>query len=208
MTVIDQMPLGAFLARLASRSPTPGGGAVAALHAAQAAALIEMVARYSDRSPDSATRARAAEIAGAAESARTQALALVQADSDAFAAVAEAYRMPRATGAEAESRSLAIARASLAAARPAADVMVTAGRLIGLAEDLYPIANPSVIADVSAAVDAARAALGTSRLNVEINLKPQEPSDPEVSELRALCSEVGSLQARADALARVVHDGV
>ncbi|WP_411142455.1 cyclodeaminase/cyclohydrolase family protein [Streptomyces sp. x-80] len=36
-----------FLARLADRLPAPGGGASAALHAAQAAALLGMVARYS-----------------------------------------------------------------------------------------------------------------------------------------------------------------
>jgi len=35
-----------FLARLADRVPAPGGGAAAALHAAQAAALLGMVARY------------------------------------------------------------------------------------------------------------------------------------------------------------------
>ena len=37
-----------FLDRLAARMPAPGGGAVAALHAAQGAALLAMVARYSD----------------------------------------------------------------------------------------------------------------------------------------------------------------
>ena len=37
-----------FLAQLAARVPAPGGGATAALHAAQAAALVAMVARYSD----------------------------------------------------------------------------------------------------------------------------------------------------------------
>ena len=37
-----------FLAQLAGRAPTPGGGATAALHAAQAAALVAMVGRYSN----------------------------------------------------------------------------------------------------------------------------------------------------------------
>ena len=39
--------IGDFLARLADRVPAPGGGATAALHAAQGAALLGMVARYS-----------------------------------------------------------------------------------------------------------------------------------------------------------------
>ena len=38
----------AFLDQLAARVPAPGGGATAALHAAQSAALLAMVARYSD----------------------------------------------------------------------------------------------------------------------------------------------------------------
>src|SRR6516164_8944346 len=40
--------IAAYLDRLAARVPAPGGGAAAALHAAQAAALLAMVARYSD----------------------------------------------------------------------------------------------------------------------------------------------------------------
>jgi len=40
--------IASFLTRLAARSAAPGGGATAALHAAQAAALLAMVARYSD----------------------------------------------------------------------------------------------------------------------------------------------------------------
>ncbi|MEO7196744.1 MAG: cyclodeaminase/cyclohydrolase family protein, partial [Pseudonocardiaceae bacterium] len=39
--------IGDFLDQLAARVPAPGGGAAAALSAAQAAALLSMVARYS-----------------------------------------------------------------------------------------------------------------------------------------------------------------
>jgi hypothetical protein len=45
-----------FLARLAARTPTPAGGAVAALCTAQAAALVAMVARYCG-TPDLVERA-------------------------------------------------------------------------------------------------------------------------------------------------------
>jgi len=40
--------IASFLTRLAARSAAPGGGATGALHAAQAAALLAMVARFSD----------------------------------------------------------------------------------------------------------------------------------------------------------------
>ena len=45
--------IGAFLERLAERVPAPGGGATAALHAAQAAALLAMVARSARLMADS-----------------------------------------------------------------------------------------------------------------------------------------------------------
>ena len=40
-----------YLGRLGSNQPTPGAGAVGAIHAAQAAALIGMVTRFTERSP-------------------------------------------------------------------------------------------------------------------------------------------------------------
>ena len=44
--LIRDEKLGDYLDRLAGRVPAPGGGATAALHAAQGAALLGMVARY------------------------------------------------------------------------------------------------------------------------------------------------------------------
>ena len=48
LTGMRDQTIEAFLGELAARVPAPGGGATAALHAAQAAALLAMVARYSD----------------------------------------------------------------------------------------------------------------------------------------------------------------
>ena len=45
MPVSDEK-IGDFLDRLGDRVPVPGGGAAAALQAAQGAALLAMVARY------------------------------------------------------------------------------------------------------------------------------------------------------------------
>jgi methenyltetrahydrofolate cyclohydrolase len=45
---VRENTIDSYLQALADRVPAPGGGASAALHAAQAAALVAMVARYSD----------------------------------------------------------------------------------------------------------------------------------------------------------------
>jgi formiminotetrahydrofolate cyclodeaminase len=154
-----------FLEQLAARVPAPGGGATAALHAAQAAALLAMVARYSDGAKhDGALMGR---IVAEADGLRSEALGLAEADAAAFGAVGAAYRMPRSDVGRPEAIALALA----GAARPPADVMRLALRLVQLAGSLLEGGNRNVITDVGAAAAAARAAAVTSRLNIEVNLR-------------------------------------
>jgi formiminotetrahydrofolate cyclodeaminase len=157
--------IAAFLEQLAAREPAPGGGATAALHAAQAAALLAMVARYSDGARyDAALMAR---IVAEADALRSTALGLAEADAAAFGAVAAAYQLPRSV----DGRSEAIAAALAGAARPPAEVIRLAVMLIPLAEGLLAGGNRNVITDVGAAAEAARAAAVTARLNIEVNLR-------------------------------------
>jgi methenyltetrahydrofolate cyclohydrolase len=183
--------LAAFLDRLAARVPSPGGGATAALHAAQAAALLAMVARYSDGPRYDAELMN--RIVTEADALREDALALAEADATAFGAVAEAYRLPRTTERETSARSAAISSALAGAARPPADVVRTALRLVGLAEDLRPAGNRSMITDVAAAAEAARAAAITARMIIEVNLRG-------IRNL-VLAQEFGDVAALADTVA-------
>src|SRR5690242_21931676 len=70
--------IAAFLDQLAARVSAPGGGATAALHAAQAAALLAMVARYSDGPRYDAGLMN--RIVTEADALREDALALAEAD--------------------------------------------------------------------------------------------------------------------------------
>jgi len=191
-----------FLDQLAARLPVPGGGATAALHAAQAAALLAMVARYSDGpSYDAELMDR---IVTEADALREDALALADADADAFGAVAQAYRLPRATEQEKATRSASISTALAGAARPPADVVRTALLLVSLAEDLWPAGNRSMITDVAAAAEAARAAAVTARLVIEVNLKGIR--DPVLAEEFGTAAAVaGTVAERADAIVAAVR---
>jgi methenyltetrahydrofolate cyclohydrolase len=161
--------IAAFLDQLAARVPAPGGGAAAALHAAQAAALLAMVARYSNGARYDAELMN--RIIAEADSLRQDALALAEADAAAFGAVAQAYRLPRETEAERQDRSASISSALAGAARPPADVIRTALLLTSLAEELLPAGNRNMITDLAAAAVAVRAAVDTARLFIEIDLK-------------------------------------
>src|SRR3569833_3939687 len=103
--------IGGYLDDLADRIPAPGGGAVAALHAAQSAGLIAMVARYTTGERYAAHAAEIGRILAHAEKLRHEALALAEQDAAAFGAVAAAYRLPKNSEKETRTRSAALADA-------------------------------------------------------------------------------------------------
>ena len=169
MAIRDQT-IGEFLDQLAERVPAPGGGAAAALLAAQGAALLGMVARYTTGEKYAEHQVTISRIIAEVDELRNIALRLADADADAFLAVTDAYRLPRATGEEQAARAAAVAQSLANAAWPPAQVISLAGMVVDLAEALAVIGNHNVISDVAAAAECARAAASTARVNVEINL--------------------------------------
>ncbi len=193
-----------WLDRLADRTPTPGGGAVAALSAASAAALLEMVANYTtggrwaDR--EEAMRAVAREVA----ELRARAAQLAQDDEEAFGAVGAAYGLPRSTPEEKAARRAAIQEATRGAAEPPVQVGRVATRLVAIADGMVEPANPNVLSDVGVAAATARAALSGSVTNIVVNAASLD--EEQAAPLRAEAAELERVMARADAVAaRVVE---
>lgn len=187
-----------YLNELAARVPAPGGGAAGALHAAQAAALVAMVARYSNG------------VEGLRESAdllRERALVLAEQDVSAFRGVGRAYRMPRSTPEEKDARTRAIAGALSEAGRVPAEVIAVAARVVDLAEELRPLCNPNVVSDIAAAAEAARAAAATSRINVEINLCAGADL-PDRDELAGAVADTDAVLRRADETTEAVREQI
>ena len=196
-----------FLEQLAGRAPTPGGGATAALNAAQAAALVAMVGRYSNTPKYAEHADRINDIVLTADRLRAGALRLAEADVDAFGAVGGAYKLPKDSPDQAVARTEAIAAALVEAGRVPANVVRLADEILCLAEELEPIGNPSVISDVAAAADAARAAATTARVNVEINLGGIIDQDI-VAELVTAIADVDDFSLRADKVTAAVRDRI
>ncbi|MER6949321.1 cyclodeaminase/cyclohydrolase family protein [Nonomuraea sp. NPDC000554] len=191
-----------FLNQLAAHVPAPGGGATAALHAAQAAALLGMVARYTTGEKYIKHSELVVSVIAETDTLRARALRLGEQDAAAFTAVADAYRMPKG-----DERSAAIAAALVGAAEPPARVVEAASRLVELCEVLLPIGNRNVITDVAAAADAARAALTTARVNVEINVTGIK-DERAAEQLRARIAGVDSAVARADRVTAQVREEI
>jgi formiminotetrahydrofolate cyclodeaminase len=162
--------IGDFLDQVADRVPAPGGGAAAALQAALGAALLAMVGRYSVGRDYAQHQQTIDRIVTEADELRSIALRLAEADIAAFAAVAEAYRLPKATDEEKKARSEAVAEAVINASWPPAQVIGVSSMVVDLAEAMILIGNRNVLSDLAAAAEAASAAVATARVNVEINL--------------------------------------
>ena len=195
--------IGSFLTRLAARSATPGGGATGALHAAQAAALLAMVARFSDGPRyDAETVGR---VRAAADGLADETLGLAAADEAAFDKVAAAYRLPKDTDEARDARSAAIADALGGAAGPPADLMAASVRLVGLAEELLPVANKNVISDIAAAAAAISAAALTAAVNIEANLTGISDEDLK-AELAATAGLAEGVADRADRVVVAVRE--
>lgn len=196
-----------FLHDLAARAPAPGGGATAAMHAAQAAALLGMVARYSEGEKFAQHATTITGIRDTADELRARALDLAEQDAEAFGAVGAAYRLPKSSDADKAARSRAIAAALADAGRVPARVIAVADRIVDLAERLRPIGNANVLTDVAAAADAARAAASTSRTNVEVNLAGITDAATR-TELGEAVAKIDDLLQRADETTSAVRERI
>jgi formiminotetrahydrofolate cyclodeaminase len=156
--MIGQETIAGFLDRLASGQATPGGGAAAALQAAQAAALLSMSANFTTGPRFAGQEAAARRLARTARDLIPLALALADDDEQAFDRVATAYKLPKESDAEHASRSGAIQDALREAVRPPKKLISLTKTLLGLGEELARFANPDVRSDIAAAMEATRAA--------------------------------------------------
>ena len=159
--------LDAWIDELAGASPTPGGGSAAALAGTLAAALVAMVARLTvGRKAYAAVEAQAGAIITEAEQLRTELRRLVDDDATAYDGVSRAYRISK----DDPSRAQAIDDALLAAARPPAEVVKRARRVLALAQTIEQIGNKNAVSDARVAAMLAKTAIDGATENVNANL--------------------------------------
>lgn len=175
----------AFLAALASNAPAPGGGAAAALAAASGAALVEMVCRFSQgREQYAAWETQIAATLATAGRLRLELLAAIDADAAAFAAVTDAYALPRATKEQRALRRRVVDDALTAAALPPLQVAAACATLAELALALVGRTNAQLASDLGAAGALLTAAVQIAGYNVEANTKALK-ADPRGAALQA-----------------------
>jgi formiminotetrahydrofolate cyclodeaminase len=197
--VLKDLSIVDYLARTASGEPVPGGGSSAALNAALAAALIEMVANLTiGRKGFEAVDAEMRAVVEAAAALRAKLAADIDRDSDSYAQVLKAFQMPKATEAQKADRSRAVQEAFKQAARVPLGVARDAVAIMDLGRAVISKGNPNAASDGAAGVLAARMAACTAVYNVRINLGAIK-DEPFTSELHR---EADRLEVEAEAKER------
>lgn len=166
-----EMPIHAFLEKLASSAPEPGGGAAAALAGATGAALVSMVANLTiGKEKYAAVAAEMEQARARADDLRAALLAAIDRDAESFRAVMETYRLPRETDEQKAARKRAIQDATRAATEIPAGVVRLCQEVAALGVVATEKGNPQVITDAAIAAVLADAAAQSAALNVKINL--------------------------------------
>ena len=167
----ESVDLHAFLDRLASDAPTPGGGAASAYVGALGAASVAKVAAVSVGKPKFA--AHDAELRAHLDhlgSLRDRFLALAAEDASAFATFMQAYRLPKTTDAERAARVAALQEGMRQAAAAPLRIMAAAREVLDAAEAIAITGNPNALGDCGAGAAMAVAAMRVSLLNVTANI--------------------------------------
>lgn len=192
--MLKDLSITEFLQQTASAEPLPGGGCTAALNAALAAGLTEMVANLTiGRKEFQTVEDDMKKIVQAAANLRQKLENDIDNDAQAYQAVLAAFKLPKQTDDEKKQRSDAIQLAFKSAAKVPMSVARDALIIMDLASRAIARGNPNAVTDVAVAVLAARTAALAAAYNVKINLGAVKDSDF----VEELSREVEDLEKKA-----------
>jgi glutamate formiminotransferase/formiminotetrahydrofolate cyclodeaminase len=197
--------LSGFLAAVASPSPVPGGGSVAAHVGALGAALAQMVAGLTaGKKKYAAVDAEMRDVAIRAAGLANTLSALAVRDAEAYAAVTAAHKLPQEPEAAAATRRQAVTIALLDAAQVPLDTARACAEVAELAAAVAERGNTNAASDAGVAALLAEAGCKGAAFNVRINVAALEDRSAGATLLREVNELVETTSRRAaDAIRRV-----
>jgi formiminotetrahydrofolate cyclodeaminase len=167
-----------ILASFSAPDPTPGGGSASALASAVGVSLLMMVAGLAKtRNGSDDDRAALAAASAALVAIRDELTAAIDGDAAAYDGVISAYKLPKATPDEQQTRSAAIQRAMRTATDIPLSVMRLSAAALEHATAVETYGNPSAASDVGVAIALLDAGRHGAQLNVETNLGSLKDQD-------------------------------
>jgi glutamate formiminotransferase/formiminotetrahydrofolate cyclodeaminase len=168
---LASMKINDFINELASSSPAPGGGSVAALTGSLGAALSSMVCnltigkeKYAD------VQDEIKDVLKKSEKLRKKLVKLIDEDTEAFNDVMKAFKMPKETEEQKKKRSIAIQEGYKKATSIPLETSKTCEEILDLSMIVAKKGNQNSITDSAVSAIMARSAVESAILNVKINL--------------------------------------
>jgi methenyltetrahydrofolate cyclohydrolase len=194
---IDQ-PIRHFLDKLASKSPEPGGGSVAALTGSLGAGLVSMVCsltlgkeKYKDVQP------QVEALIKESEKLRIEMQDLIQKDTEVYGGLSEVYKMPKNTDAEKAARTAKMQEALKKACQVPFEIGLKSLEVARLAQRAADIGNVAAVSDAGVAVLLAQACAQSAALNVKINvnsIKDDAYNKETWSKMETVLKQVAALE--------------
>lgn len=176
--MLTERTISHFLDELASNSPAPGGGSVAALAGAAGAALSSMVCnltvgkkKYAD------VQAEMTAVLQETEKLRKELTLLIDKDTEAFNTVMAAFGLPKGTEQEQSARAAAIQEATKSATMIPLQVMTVCQKALRHTLIVAQKGNKNSASDAGVAALMLQAGCSGAALNVRINLNGLSDTD-------------------------------
>lgn len=192
-----------FCAVTAGSDPVPGGGSVSALIGALSASLTQMVANLTvGRKKYAEVDEEMREVAKKVQDIRHELIQAIDKDSEAYNEVSRAFKMPKETEWEKETRSAIIQEATKKAAAVPMEIAKTAFDLVPLIDQVVKKGNQNAITDGCIAMMSCRLAVLGACLNVRINLG----SIKDEEFVKSYAADCDALEKQLDQLERGILD--
>jgi glutamate formiminotransferase/formiminotetrahydrofolate cyclodeaminase len=187
----------AFLDKLSTSSPEPGGGSVAALTGALGAGLVSMVASLTvGKEKYAGVQEEIGGLLEESEAVRAALQDLLQRDTEAYGAVSEAMKMPRESDEQKAERDRRMQAALKEAANVPLAIAEQSLRVARLSLTAAEIGNVNAVSDAGVAVLLADAAAQSAALNVKINvgwISDEEYNRVSWGRIESILEETGRL---------------
>jgi formiminotetrahydrofolate cyclodeaminase len=191
--MIDQS-FGKFIESLAAKTPTPGGGACAAMAASMGTALLLMVVRFSRGKKESAGHEEdLAEAESLLDDHLKRVLPMAERDCAAFDMVSSAYGLPKESEEEKAVRSKAIEEAMIGAMVVPEETMCMIRDAFDAVDRIVGCVNKNIVSDLGSGAELLRAGAESAYFNVRINaayLKNRELAKTTLSRTLAVRDEI------------------
>lgn len=167
-----------FMDELASSSPAPGGGSIAALEAGYGVSLLAMVCNLTlGRKKYADYQDLATETEKKAQELKEGLLILVDEDTEAYNTVSAAYKLPKETDEEKVFRKNRIQQGLIDCCQPPLKVINLAVQGLSLVDETWTCLNQSCMSDLYVAVSSLKTGLNGAYANVLINLAGVEDEE-------------------------------